>query len=368
MRKTLTTVVCSATMLVGSLALAEESSDEKTAWQEETVTGVVAVSDAIANEHETLEEARAQMDEAVQEARGVMEVTMLEARERLDEAAQNLLKLERSHGVLRLLPSDPLHPGSVRAMTWGSINRDGGFLGLELENAEDGVTVLEVADDSPAQVAQVMPGDIVLRVDKLDLTDEKRNKDRATSDLVNYIGVLSPGTEVNLTLLRDGDEKEIDVVLAERPESVARNDPAISIWTNQRGDLMPLRGRGRPGEDRPSGGWDPRAFWGAGSFWDQSDRCGPDGFWIMDIENDLGQYFNVEYGVLILSTVEGTELRNGDILLSIDGKPVRSVSHAKRFIRAADGDTIAFEVKRKGRDRDLTLNAEAVHEKFQRCG
>ena len=362
MRKTLTTVVCSATMLVGSFALAEESSEEKTAWQEEIVTGVVSVSDAISKEQESWEKAREHL-----------EVTVQSAREQFDEAAQNLLKLEGLQGAtqgvtFRLLNSESLKPGTLRAMTWGSIDRNSGFLGIELENDEHGVRVLDVADDSPAQAAEIMPGDLVLRVDKLDFTDEKRNKERATSDLVDYIGVLSPGTEVNLTFSRDGVEKDINVVLAERPEAAARHDPAISIWTNQRGDLMPLRGRGRPGEDRPSAGWDPRAFWGAGSFWDQSDRCGPDGFWIMDIESDLGQYFNVEYGVLVLSTVEGTELRNGDILLSIDGKPVRSVSHAKRFIRAADGDTIAFEVKRKGRDRDLSLNAEAVHEKFQRCG
>ncbi len=91
-------------------------------------------------------------------------------------------------------------------------------------DAENGVLIASVASGSPAEEAglrggsqqtvvqgqvYVLGGDVITAVngESLDSADE----------LVAAINELSPGDEVTLTIVRDGDSKEISVTLGERP-------------------------------------------------------------------------------------------------------------------------------------------------------
>ena len=72
-----------------------------------------------------------------------------------------------------------------------------------------GVLVSDVMEDSPAQKAGLKREDLILRVN-----DTKVDN---TGQLRNTIATLGAGTEVALTILRDGQEKEITLTLGERP-------------------------------------------------------------------------------------------------------------------------------------------------------
>lgn len=75
-------------------------------------------------------------------------------------------------------------------------------------NPEPGVLIVTVDPESPAVEAGLQRGDIVLRVDDLDVNDALA--------LRQAIGDLAPGDKVVLTVLHGDDERELTVTLGER--------------------------------------------------------------------------------------------------------------------------------------------------------
>lgn len=75
---------------------------------------------------------------------------------------------------------------------------------------DEGVVVLKVVKDGPADEAGVEQGDIVLQVGDLDIAEVK--------DVVDAVGASSPGDTLTLTVLRGTDEQDIDTVVGERPK------------------------------------------------------------------------------------------------------------------------------------------------------
>jgi serine protease Do len=85
----------------------------------------------------------------------------------------------------------------------------------------DGVLIGDVTPDSPAARAGLKRGDVIRKVEN----DTVHNPNA----LRNKIALTEPGTEVNLTILRDGKEQQVKVKLAElraeaaKPENNDRN-------------------------------------------------------------------------------------------------------------------------------------------------
>ena len=73
-----------------------------------------------------------------------------------------------------------------------------------------GVLINEVYEDDPAHAAGIKPGDIILTVD-----DHSVDSPNQLSRLVAQVG---PGETAKIRLLRDGQEMEYEVPMAERPE------------------------------------------------------------------------------------------------------------------------------------------------------
>jgi S1-C subfamily serine protease len=72
-----------------------------------------------------------------------------------------------------------------------------------------GVAVVGVNADSPAALAEIRSGDVIVAVDGRDVKGE--------SDLARLISERRPGDQVSLTILRGADRLEIAVVLKEAP-------------------------------------------------------------------------------------------------------------------------------------------------------
>jgi putative serine protease PepD len=79
------------------------------------------------------------------------------------------------------------------------------FLGVNILDADEGALIDAVSDDSPADEAGLETDDIVIQVD-----DER--VDGATA-LTAVVRRHSPGDEVTITFLRDGEERSVDVTL-----------------------------------------------------------------------------------------------------------------------------------------------------------
>ena len=106
----------------------------------------------------------------------------------------------------------------------GKVSR--GFLGIALQPLSDdlakafklegdtGALVAEVTPKSPAEKAGIKSGDVVVAVNG--------KKVEGPRELQLMVAAISPGTKVDVKLVRDGAEKMVNVELAERPGNKPR--------------------------------------------------------------------------------------------------------------------------------------------------
>jgi serine protease Do len=106
----------------------------------------------------------------------------------------------------------------------GKVTR--GWLGVAIQDVNEdlaksfdlkqakGILVSEVQPDSPASKADLKQGDVILRLNGVDLKD--------VSDLRNKVALITPGTKAALTIVRAGSEKVIDVVIGEQPSGFGK--------------------------------------------------------------------------------------------------------------------------------------------------
>ncbi|MGI9643924.1 MAG: S1C family serine protease, partial [Ilumatobacteraceae bacterium] len=100
---------------------------------------------------------------------------------------------------------------SLREQAAG-VEREEGFLGVELADRRDGgqgAVVASVQDDTPAADVGVAADDLIVAVDGAP-TD-------GTTGLIAAIRDRQPGDSVTLTIIRDGEELELEVTLTSRP-------------------------------------------------------------------------------------------------------------------------------------------------------
>lgn len=79
---------------------------------------------------------------------------------------------------------------------------------------------------------------------------------------------------------------------------------------------------------------------------------------LVTLNPELGEYFGTSEGLLVVRAPRDseTQLRSGDVILSIDGRKPSSASHALRILRSyGPGETIRMEIMRQRRRQTLTL-------------
>jgi serine protease Do len=82
-------------------------------------------------------------------------------------------------------------------------------------SVKEGALIADVMKNGPAEKAGIKAGDVVIAFNG--------KKIRNSTQLRNWVASTKPGTEVTLKVLRDGDEKEIDVKLGTlEPEKVTQ--------------------------------------------------------------------------------------------------------------------------------------------------
>ena len=250
---------------------------------------VALAATTVAHEEDTLAETRASLDDA---------------RARLAEAAREMAEATREQFAAR----------SDRAM-----------IGVLIaDQDEQGVVVGGVTPDGGAEAAGVLADDVITGINGEPLT----GLDKPGQRLREILEDVTSGDPVNLVILRDGELSEVEVVTtnAYRADLVPHFDfdwlPRVDVPAR----VMSLRDR----------------------FERRSDDLK-----LVDIGEDLGDYFGVDAGVLVLDTPAKTDLRPGDIIKRIDDADVGSSDEAYRLL-AGDGEA-AVEVRRKNRSVDLTV-------------
>ncbi|HUB65044.1 MAG TPA: DegQ family serine endoprotease [Methylocella sp.] len=118
-------------------------------------------------------------------------------------------------GVGFAIPVDMVRTIAQELIASGKVSR--GELGVRVQNLtpvlaqamginiSSGALVSKVVPDSPAAKAGIKSGDVITKLDENAVT--------SSSDLRNGVGEKAPGTDVRLTLLRDGKEQTVTATL-----------------------------------------------------------------------------------------------------------------------------------------------------------
>ncbi|MYD46193.1 MAG: PDZ domain-containing protein [Gammaproteobacteria bacterium] len=206
-----------------------------------------------------------------------------------------------------------------------------GFIGVQLDQATDtGVPIIRVIEGAPANIARIRDGDVITRIGDVEVA----NLDNPVEATVELINSNPPGSIIQITLLRGDEVMNVDVATV-RWSSIGFEETATTqipaVLNNVRDRVSTLF---QPDLDRQS-----------------------DTIYVMDIEEEFGRYFGVEFGVLVLEA-EGVEgMQPGDILLKINDQPIRTVSHAIEEIRD-DEEELTVLVKRNKREKSVTLDKD----------
>ncbi len=174
--------------------------------------------------------------------------------------------------------------------------------GLDLK-VKNGVLINSVFEDSPAELAGIEDGDVIVEFNGKKVT--------SPDELRRYVEAEKIGDTVKVKVVRDNKTKTIDVTLAERP--VQMTDRRIEFFAPEHQMWF-----------------DKGKSWFVSTF--DSFHRGRLGVRVMDLNDDLGPYFDVEEGegVLVLevgdeSVADEMGMKSGDVIVEVEDEKVGSV-------------------------------------------
>lgn len=250
---------------------------------------------------------------------------LAEARRRLEEAAREVARLSAEI-------AGPAARDFARDFDRGW-RRLGGRarLGVNIEDAEEGVRVVGVTPGSGAADAGIVTGDVIVALDGAALTE---SGDRSPSEvLMAAMRDVDPDEGVLVRVLRDGEVEELTVL----PQAAG---PGSFVW-NGRGTDFTMRDFGDL----------PRIFTMRGVFSRPFRELE-----LVSLTPALGAYFGTDEGLLVVRAPENDqlELRDGDVILDIGGRTPNSPEHAMRILASFEpGETLRLSIMREQRRETL---------------
>ena len=280
-------------------------------------TGICLAAVGHADEADKARDDMAAAQEAMASARAEMEAARAEltaAAKRMAEAARGQMTVSRDRALIGILAGD---------------------------QTEDGIVVAGVTPGGGAEAAGLQTADLIISIDEESLTGH----DRPMTVLHRILDDVDPGNSVVLEVDRDGEIHAFDVVTTTNAAMVGPAQPLTAptmvehirrLWAPRSSEHM------APG--RVSG----PSFSGDG---------GPH---LVDIGADLGDYFGVDAGVLVLNVPGKSELKPGDVVRRVDGADVASSAEAYRLLAGSPDEDAEVEIRRKNRKLDVTVAKAAT--------
>jgi len=334
-------------------------------------------------------------------SRSQVEAVARQLREQIDQAAQRSQMLRTQ---LASLCDRSSKPDGYMGITFSATMRaDAGASGGEVFRFAENPTVETVEPGSPAERAGVTKGDEITLIDGQSVVGR---------DIV-FNQLLRPGTRLPLRVRRDGDTRDVVLVIKQRPPSLDNGCPFLDARIMAAfGDpisiaRVPFSGaivRGAPLPPAvPAPGARPRAapraaeptpvVVGANGVTavipaplvpnvtmpapNAVETTSPDqrnvfvfsrmsapmviaGATIVRTNADLRETFGVKSGVLVLDVARGSPayssgLKGGDVIVSVGRVAVTSPLSIQRAIETAEGTELPLRIIRKKKAQSLTL-------------
>jgi membrane-associated protease RseP (regulator of RpoE activity) len=190
---------------------------------------------------------------------------------------------------------------------------------------EEGAYVNDVVRKSPADSAGIQEGDVIVEFNGRQIYD--------ADDMVKAVRREEVGAKAKITVMRDGQKKELSATLKKSPRRHSFFGITPPTIPNR---IMIFRGRGMMG------------------------------LGLMELNPQLGKYFEAPEGkgVLVEKVEEGSAaekagFKAGDVILKVGEKNVESIRDVRRQLsKYDDGDKVSIEVLRKGARQTLSLEIE----------
>ena len=223
-----------------------------------------------------------------------------------------------SIGLSFAIPVNVLRNVITQLRETGTVTR--GWLGVTIQNVDRnlaesfgldrprGALISQVAPDGPAEDAGLEPGDVILEF--------AGEAIETSSDLPHVVGLVAPGTEVDVKVMRDGRRKTIEVEVG----GLDADDRLDQAW--------------RDDEEEAGGG-----------------RLG---ITVEEPPEEMLTRFDLSGGVLIRSVepdsaADDAGLMPGDVITAVGSTPVRSVEAFRDIITGLDaGASVPLRLMRRG--------------------
>jgi membrane-associated protease RseP (regulator of RpoE activity) len=207
----------------------------------------------------------------------------------------------------------------------------------------EGALVNGVIEGSPAEVAGLTEGDVIVKFDQ--------TRVRNSGDLTEAVRNAEPGHVAVIEYYRDGSRLRAEAKLTKSKNAM--------VW-RQQGEGRKHARRGKPEEvemydlDREHPG-------GYAFFLGDTPRLGVQ---LVDLTEQLSSHFGVKSGVLISevieeSAAEAAGLKAGDIIVAVAGEPTESSQEVREALGEVDSGPVEITVMRDGKEVLLVAQLDA---------
>ena len=204
-----------------------------------------------------------------------------------------------------------------------------------------------VEPSSPAERAGVMQGDTLMSFNSIDVVANE----------ISLSKILVPESKIVMRVRRDGNNKDLKVVVGEAPDYyVRRQDVRGASPLTRAGVVAPTP----PAE--PARVWAvpaPEAVQPPVVLWQEYE--GIAGARVETVSEGLGKALGVDEGVLVVRVRPGTPayragLRDGDVIVRAGSTRIRSVTTLRDVVSMGEGsEGVKLLIRRERKEKDVTL-------------
>lgn len=208
---------------------------------------------------------------------------------------------------------------------------------LELDESTEGVLVNGVVEDSPAEKAGIEKGDVIISFDG--------KKTNSIESLTRLVRKTTPGTEVEIKAIRDGEEKDLEVTIGESSSTSLYNLNPEKLKIEKK-MIEPFKWNFQSGLKL--------------------------GVAIQDLTEQLGDYFGVRRGEGVLITevekespAEKAGLKAGDVIVQVDNEKVSGSDDVRQIISEKEkGDKVSLKIIRDKRPKDFSVTLAETEKEY----